>query len=205
MANVTWNPSDKHANITLSGDLFTATHSVSGQYNGVRGTVGYSTGTYYFEALVPEGNEGAAGVAATSHNLTDPLGFYGGSSGAGLFHDGTLFVGGTSYSANQIVGNTSVGFLVNVATKRLWVRSAAGAWVLGGDPTSSGPGIDLSGISGALYPMFVAYYPTDSSMIRAESTNINMALPAGASLWGDGAVVTPPATPAKVYGSVYWH
>ena len=206
MTNVTWNSADKNAAIVLDGTSTIATRSGADTYAGVRGTVGYSTGTYYFEATVPggSGTEGSVGLANASAPLTEALG-YGRSDGIGFYNDGNLYSNAGSASPGGNYFGVRIGFLVNATSRRLWIKNAS-TWIVGGDPGAGGTGLDISGISGALYPMATIYFSNDSSTLYAEPGTITLGLPAGAALWGDGAVLTPPpTTTTKVYGSVYWH
>lgn len=74
----TWNPSDKHANITLSNGDLTVTSGVSNAHKGVRSTISKTTGKWYWEITVgTKGvNDGLAeGVADGTHALTTEIGY----------------------------------------------------------------------------------------------------------------------------------
>ena len=73
MAYATWNPSDKHADITLSNGNLTAANSVGG-YKGVRATLGVTSGQHYWEITVDAGINLFIGVADSSADLGDILG-----------------------------------------------------------------------------------------------------------------------------------
>lgn len=198
---VTWNPADKNAAIVLSNGNTTAARTGAESYAGVRGTVGYSTGTYYFEATVPGGSgaEGAVGLANATASISDPLGF-GNNNGIGAYSDGAVWSGAGDTNLGSVgYHNRRLGFLVNLTTRRLWIRNDAGAWVVGGDPAASGAGHNISGLSGALFPMATLFYGDDSSTIYSEAGTIIQGLPAGATLWGEstGTPVTPPAPTRK--------
>jgi hypothetical protein len=190
----TWNPSDKSSFIDLSNSNTTATHTGDGGYDGVRGVTGYSTGLYYFEAIVPSsGGEGAVGVGSPSHALDASLG-YGSVDSVGLYEDGTLWI---TYSGFAAIGGSSfvgarAGFLVNSSTRRLWVHASNGDWTHGGDPSGSGAGIDISTVTGDLFPMFTGRYIGDTSTIYSATETITLGLPTGATLWGADVVVIPP-------------
>jgi len=161
-----WNPADKSPNITLSNANTTATQTAGGYY-GVRGDVGHGAGTYYFEAIVPaSANEGSIGLANASASLSAPLG-YGSRDGVGLYEDGTLWAEWNAYSASvaQYYSAVRVGILANLTTRRLWMRGPTGAWIFGGNPASGGAGIDLSHITGALFPMMVGYGAGNTSTL----------------------------------------
>lgn len=188
---VTWNPADKNAAITLSNNDLKANHA-SGGYHGVRGTIGRSTGLYYFEALVPSGNEGAVGISSASHSLSAPLG-YGSTYGAGLYSDGKLWMNSTS-TGTATFNDVRVGFLVNLNTRRLWVRGPTGSWHLGGDPSAGGTGVDISSLTGTLYPHATLYFVGDTTTIYGSKSTITLGLPVGATVWGMDAPATTTET-----------
>jgi hypothetical protein len=196
---VTWNPADKNAAIVLSNSNVTAGRASGNTYAGVRGTTGYTSGTYYFEATVPggPGAEGSVGLANAASSQSDPLG-YGSSNGVGFYPDGNLYTASGSASPGGNYYGVRLGFLVNVTSRRLWIKNASGAWIVGGDPASSA-GFDISGISGALYPMATIYFVEDTSTIYSEAGSITLGLPSSATLWGDasGTSVTPPTTSTR--------
>lgn len=205
LPNVAWNPADCSQHITLSNDNTTATKAATGDYAGVRGTVSYSTGLRYFEATVPSDNEGAIGLATAAAPIESPLG-YSSDAGIGLYDDGTLWLEWDAFSPDQggPFGDTRVGFLIDTSARKLWVRDSSGAWVHGGDPTSGGTGIDISLLSGALFPMMTGYYTADTSTIYSNSETITLGLPAGAALWGDDGSTNPPNPTRRPIRSVYW-
>lgn len=202
MANVEWNPTDIWTDLELSNGNTTATKTNTGGYHGVRGTISYSAGLRYFEATVPDGNEGSTGLATSAASLSDPLG-YGSSEGIGLYGDGTVWMGSSAFGSSEgSVGNTKVGFLVDLTVKKLWIRASNGNWSHGGDPASGGTGIDISSLSSPLFPMFTGYYTDDSSTLYSNPETITLGLPSGASLWGDEGGTLPPAR--KAIRSVHW-
>lgn len=200
---VTWNPADCSPHIVLSNGNTTATKSPTGDYSGVRGNVSYSTGLRYFEATVPSGGEGSAGLALATADLEAPLG-YNSDLGIGLYGGGSIYIGSSSYGASGSFGDTRVGFLIDLTARKLWVKNDSGAWAFGGDPNSSGTGIDISLLSGALFPMMTGYYTDDTSTLYSNPETITLGLPAGAVLWGDEGDTNPPVPPRKPIRSIYW-
>lgn len=203
--NVAWNPADRATKITLSNENTTATKNVSGGYAGARANTSHSTGLRYFEVTVPPGNEGAVGLATSAASLSSPLG-YGSSTSVGLYDDGTLWANYNSYGAAKSgpYGNTRVGFLVDVTARKLWIKEASGIWIHGGDPSSGGAGIDIAGLSAALFPMMTGYFVDDKSTLYSNPETVTLGLPANAALWGDQGA-SGPATPSrKRIRSAYW-
>ncbi len=203
MANVTWNPVDSWSDLELTNGNTTVRKTTTGAYHGIRGTVSYDTGLRYFEAFVPNGNEGAMGLGTALADLNSPLG-YGSDQGLGIYADGTMYVGGSGYnSTDGYLADTRVGFLVDLTARRVWVKGVSGDWTHGGDPAAGGAGIDISHITTPLFPMFTGYYTDDTSTLYSDTDTITLGLPAGAMLWGDEGGTTPTPT-RKAIRSVHW-
>jgi len=199
---VTWNPADCSPNITLSNGNTTATKGPDGEYSGVRGTVSYSTGLRYCEATVPSDNEGSVGLATASEALDAPLG-YGSLEGVGMYDDGTVWMEYNYSLASGSFGDTRVGFLVDLDARLLWVKDSTGAWIHGGDPAASGEGLDISMLTGPLFPMMCGHFLNDTSTIYGTPETITLGLPAGATAWGDDGSGTP-ELPRKAIRSIFW-
>jgi len=69
----TWNPSDKWANITLSGWNLNVVNSTAG-WNMVRSTIWKSSGKWYWEVTVNWPNSHNIGIANSSANLSSYVG-----------------------------------------------------------------------------------------------------------------------------------
>jgi len=204
MPNAVWNPADSGGELELTNDNATVRRTHTGSYRGIRGTVGYTTGLRYFEGFVPARGEGAFGVGSAEAPLDNSLG-YSNDRSLGLYNDGTLYTGGTGYGSPGGLDEQRVGFLVNAATRKLWIRTSATVWSHGGDPAAGGAGIDFSHISGAIFPMFTGHYTDDTTTLFSNTETIEFGLPAGASFWGDeGGTVTPPTPTRKPIRSVRW-
>lgn len=101
----TWNPSDKHASVTLSGGNLT---SASGFTTSVRSTIGKASGKWYWEVLQNTTDNCSVGVATSSSALTSIAGGTATSWGyleTGLIRNNssTLF-SGTAYSSGVVIG-----------------------------------------------------------------------------------------------------
>lgn len=138
----TWNPSDKHASVTLSGGNLVAAGSATANVNGcVRSTVGKSSGKWYWEVAVT-----TAGTVSQSHGIADAAedldagaslvnldGFrvYQGSLGA-KFKPNTAY--GATYTAGDVLGfalDMDAGTLVcykNNASQGTLVSSLSGTF-----------------------------------------------------------------------------
>lgn len=102
----TWNPSDKHADVTLSNGNRTLSASAFG-YRGARATVGKASGKWYYESklLNTPSNKFGCGIANTSEFLGNYPGAtansHGWRSSAYLFPGATSY--GTAASINDVV------------------------------------------------------------------------------------------------------
>ena len=148
----TWNPSDKHANITLSNGDMRATTTTDGGYS-VRSTAAISGKRYFeFELLSDLGGEAcAAGVATASEALTKFVGETTKSAGE-------WYPNNTIYANNSVVANqtdSSSGSVqrykvcVDSATRKVWISREDLSYPLSGDPAAgTNPTYTLSGTDG---------------------------------------------------------
>jgi hypothetical protein len=204
VANVTWNPADKAADLTLSNGDTTVTRDTTGAYRSVRGNVGHTDGLRYFEAFVPFGGESSTGIAMASMSLNDPLG-YGSDQSAGVYNDGTLYANNGYGKSTGEFDTRRAGFLVNLTTRKMWVKADNGQWSHGGDPASGGSGIDISHMTGPLFPAFCGYHAATTSTLYSEAETITLGLPAGASFWGASGGTTPVTPTRKPIRSGRWY
>lgn len=146
-ATTTWNPSDKSANITLSGGDLTATDGAGdGGYYAVRGTVGKSSGKWYWEVtvgtgVVPSASQVSIGAATTSHTLSAFLGSA--SGGWGYTNTGGKADAGSSttgWGATYVTADV-IGVALDMDTKKLTVYKNG---TLVGDISTA--------LSGTVYP-----------------------------------------------------
>lgn len=151
----TLNPSDKSADIGLSGGNLVATGN-SAASGIVRAVHGKSTGKYYFEAVLTTAPSAggvdtiAVGLANSTHGLTTSLG-YANANGWALWG-----VGGSGYRHNGLVlSHTSstegdvYGFHVDLDADSLWV--ARNNTQLQGNP-ATGTSPLSNNLTGTMYP-----------------------------------------------------
>lgn len=178
MANITFDPANKGASLTLSNLNLTAAVAATA-LQGVFGTNGQTTGKYYFEYTF-----GAGTVAVNSHYLglslssavRDTSGSLGGfrfipqsTTTANLNFNGATSV---SFSGLTAMGSgTVVCFAVDMDNQRVWCRvGAAGNWNASGTATPATPSTGVSfaslGVSGiSLIPHI--YLATTNTAITA--------------------------------------
>lgn len=145
------NPSDKGANVTLSGGNLIVGASVSSA--GIVRSVQTLSGKRYFEAVFTAGGVGtatiAAGVANSSHVLTASLG-YSNANGWALWGTGTgaRHNGVTAVAASVGIGSV-IGIAVDITLGRMWI-SVDGTWMASGDPATNTNPI-WTNLAGTLY------------------------------------------------------
>lgn len=147
MANTTWNPSDKSANITLSGSDLTA--SATAGTGGVRSVTGKRTGKWYveFTCTVFTGSLSGVGISA----LLTSLGAITQSSNTQSFVrlSGDIWKAGAVTSPLLNIGSLAstdvVCMAVDLTNHQVWFRKNGGSWnATSGtdyDPTVNGTGI----------------------------------------------------------------
>jgi len=187
----TWSPTDKSTpGITLSAGNLTAT---STDFNvGVRATAGFSTGKYYHEILMSNGGGGTA-VACGLAPASAPLNNLG--AGAVVASSNTIFLSGSSVGTLPgMVNGCIVGIAVDLGARLVWFRIApSGNWNNSGtaDPATGTGGVNISSLSGALYPIFqVAFGLSYAATANFGASAFSGTTPAGFTS-GWGAAPTP--------------
>lgn len=108
----TWNPSDKHASITLTNGNLTLQQSAGNQ--GVRATIGKTTGKWYWEYIQEDGAaEADVGIATSSYSLSTWLG--NDAHGVGYDSlDGKIYKSGSAVGTGGSAWNTN-GNVIGIA------------------------------------------------------------------------------------------
>lgn len=187
-ATVTWNPSDKHADIALSGgDLVATKGGATNASRSLRATLGRSTGKFYFEIAVTAGGTSPfmqIGVATSSLALTGSLNAAAGwcyyqDTGAKQ-HNSTSTAYGASYTTGDVIG-----VAVDLDSGKIWFAKN-NAWQGSGDP-AAGTNEAFSSLSGTIYPAAALYRkdaPVHVLTARFKSSDFTYSPPAGFSPWG---------------------
>lgn len=136
-----WNPSDKSADVTLSNGDLTAAISNSVADAAVRGTIGKSSGKWYWEITLAALSSGipSIGIANSSLPLTS---FVGETSGSWGYVNGQKYnnSSGAAYGATYTVGDViSVALDMDGGTITFYKNGAS-------------QGQAFSGITGTIYP-----------------------------------------------------
>jgi hypothetical protein len=203
-----WNYGDKADEVTLSGSDLTATRTaatVGTGYNNVRATVLNGSNKVYGELMgaIPSGaNANAVGVA----NFSAPIqgtGNYLGSdnNGIGYYADGTVYRNATLITTIATWNGTDwIAVAVDRTNNKIWFKNltAGSGWnnaAIGSqDPANNVGGLDISAISGSLYPFTSFFDINDARTVSLGGSPYTGSLPSGFTHW-DGSV---PVIPNKL-------
>lgn len=178
--DVTWNPSDKDADVTLSNGDRNATSSGAGS---VRATHGKTSGKYYCEIQLLTGMSNfRAGLGNGSFSLSTYVG--NSASSGGVASGGNTVSTWTKAQAGTftIVANDVLGFAVDMGVGYAWV-SLNGVWQLTGDP-AAGTNPWMTGLSGTVYPAAgFAGSTANVQQLRAKTSEVTYSPPSGFSVW----------------------
>lgn len=190
----TWNPSDKAANITLSGGNLTVGAS-SITAGAVRSTSGKSSGKLYFENTWtnPTGGAGAdgVGIGTATAALSGATSLPGNATGGCIVYVGGLIrYNGISTGVN--IGAIATGqthcVAIDLTNSRIWFRINGGNWNNSGtaNPATNTGGIDISTLFPSNAPFAVV---TKNGSVPSCTTNFGASaftqtVPSGFTAWG---------------------
>lgn len=149
----TFDPANKHTEITLSAGDLLATKSSGGALRSVRSTLGVSTGKHYFEIKSVVGATSPFmlfGVGTTGVDLTSFVG--NNASGFGYYEEtGQKYTNNTpaAFGAAWAADNDVIGIALDMDAGKVWF-SKNGVWQGSGDP-AAGTNPAFSGLTGTLY------------------------------------------------------
>jgi len=190
-AAVTLNPSDKHANVTLSGGDLTSTNTTT--RGNVRSTTSKSSGKFYFELLLTTGSNGydhCVGVANSTASLTTGPGGSGGAHSVGQYGgDANIYINNASVGTGTTCTVTNrMCVAVDFDNNRIWYRTNSGNWNnnASNDPATNTGGVSIASITG---PFFVIVSVENSgggngvSTINFGATAFTYTAPSGFGNW----------------------
>jgi len=204
----TWNPSDKSANVTLSGSNLVATSTGAGAVRSIGNS--YSTGLIYFEidvtAQTSDLSIGIANAAETLSNAeqlgstTNSVGCYTEFNDGELFLNNSALIGGGGASGS-ILGVHAFAFDFTASPPEVWwsapnFRASSVPWNKSGtaNPSTLTGGVVLTGISAG--PYMIAF-GTDASggsvTLATGSGGFSLAVPSGFTGW-DAELLNETAT-----------
>ena len=176
---VTWNPSDKSVDVTLSNGDLTATNGAVNTWRGVRATESKSSGKWYCEFTVGSlvnGDGFRLGIATVDGSLSN----LGDAHGYGYEGDGDK-----RHSSSEVAyGNTyTVGDIISMAFdldngKIWWAKN--GVWQASGNP-ASGTNEAYSGISGTFFPQVTFWGGSDAVTVNFGMSAFSHSIPSGFS------------------------
>jgi hypothetical protein len=162
----TWSPTNKNSRVTLSNGNRTASSSGANI-----GETGYATSSIsagqkiYFEVnistLVGTTEVVAVGLCNVLQSVADG-GFLGGGgpNSIGWWNSSNVYFNGSVIKAvhNYVQGNVCC-FATDFDAHKLWVRTDNGLWdnTVGDDPATGVGGLDISGITGPLFPAYTFF------------------------------------------------
>ena len=193
--------------MTLSNGGLTVQATIAASYHTIRGTIGQTTGKFYFELVcgpadLPNGNllfgvanagfALGAGIALGDRPIS--AGAQPSVSGANYFSGGG-FVSNYAVSGAYPTANRVYSFAVDFAVGAVWV-AVNNVWVNSSNPaTGSSPMFNFTpATAGALFPAISLYDPSGGPWtLQSASTNLKYLPPPGFQAW-DGGPVTPAAS-----------
>lgn len=178
---VTWNPSDKASNVSLTNSDLTAGAS-SVAFGSVRATLGRSSGKYYFEILCTTFGSTRTGLGDGAFSVST---YVGNSAKSAGFVNGANTNNGFTHSnagAITLANGDILGFAVDGDAGKAWV-SKNNVWQLSGDP-AAGTGQWISWTPPiTIYPATSVYETTVSFTLRTKTSQITGTIPSGFSQW----------------------
>lgn len=184
-----WNPSDKHADITLSGSNLIATRTVNTGPDIVivRSVTSHNSGKFYAECQATAYSNAVHvepfGMAQSTEVLNDFLGNT--SLSYGYLADGETAFNGTftANAGNALAVGEWARLALDMGAGNLWFGDSTG-WVGGGDP-AAGTTPTYSSVAAATW--FLACGPgdvNDKMTLNTGGSAFNYTIPSGFTAWG---------------------
>ncbi len=174
----TWNPADKHANITLSnGDLTAATTNTA--WESVRSILGVSSGKYYWEVTIDVSADpnfmigaGTASATLSNHPGYDANGYGYNAANGNKYLNNSPVAYGDSYTTNDVVS-----VALDLDNGKIW-WGKNGTWQASGDP-AAGTNEAYSGLSGTFYAMVGLYFSGNEVTANFGASAFTYTVPTG--------------------------
>lgn len=180
---VTWNPLDKSADVVLSNGDLTAGRTGSFGHQAARGTMGRSSGKYYYECLIagPDASGLVVGVGRSTAGLNTLVG--GDANGWGFAYNSSTYTSGNQTTVGVAMATGDViGIAVDLTVGGVWFAKN-NAWI-SGDP-AAGTTSAYTGLSGSIFPMCSLEQATGGRTwtARFKSSDFTYSPPSGFSPW----------------------
>ena len=190
---VTWNPSDKSANLVLSGGNLAAAISAAGD-NGVRATNSAATGQLYFEVTTDttgasNGADTGIGIGSSAANLS-LVGSNAVNAALAYLSGGSVYYNGSpstkSMGASATAGNVYC-VAVDLTNRRMWMRINGGNWWndAAANPATNTNGLDISSVftSNAAFPLVTINSTTPHLTANFGASSFAQTIPGGFVAW----------------------
>lgn len=184
-----WNPADKHADLTLSNGELTVTNvSVPTAFKSLRAIASSSTAKTYFECTLDVSGGPGGDVVGIGNASASLAGFTGGNvNSCGLAGSNSVYLNNSPIAivGSYLQGDT-ISIAVDLTAKLIWFRVNAGNWNNSGaaDPATGVNGIDIAAIAaGPYFPMSTAYTSADAWTANFGGTAYAQSVPAGFVNW----------------------
>jgi hypothetical protein len=190
----TWNPADKHADITLANGNLRVTSS-SSTYRAVRATQSATAGKWYYEHTITAkgGINPVTGIGRAAAPLDNYVGAttdsWGYSAGGDCWYNAISQAVYATYGAGNIIG-----VALDLAAGKIWF-SKNGAW--NGDPVA-GTGQAFSGVTGTVLPMVSTANTADQLDTNFGAAGFTYAIPSGYQAWPLDITSTPDSLPIRI-------
>lgn len=197
--SITWNSSDKSANITLSKGSLMAENTGTAGYASVRATGSASSGKKYCELQFWNGSpaSGTMGFGNSSASLSAAVG--GNANGVGTEAAGNLYYNNSNISSWPSTSQEvrTLCLALDLDNKKIWGRYDGGTWYgasgSSGNPATNTNGADITTLvgTGALFPM-VSPWKTRMYKVYANFGFYTwlFGVPSGFGGWDSAAPVT---------------
>lgn len=169
----TWDPDNKHADLTLSDGNQTLSGTGVSVWKNAKGTIGKTSGKFYFEVLLSVLNStlGICDADYTHGNhigaVADGFGLYVGTTGvASVYNEGS---GISNYLGGLPTSDCVIGVAVDLDNHKIFYRGAAGYGNPGGGVGDPVTGDNPAGTLDSGY----AFFPAAGSRAAAYSVTIN--------------------------------
>lgn len=190
----TWNPADKHADITLANGNLRIT-SASATYRAVRATQSATAGKWYYEHTITAkgGGNPVTGIGRAAAPLSNYVGAttdsWGYSAGGDCWYNAISQAVYATYGAGSIIG-----VALDMGAGKIWFAKN-GVW--NGDPVA-GTGQAFSSVTGTVLPMVSTANTTDQLDTNFGAAGFTYAIPSGYQAWPLDITSTPDSLPIRL-------
>lgn len=177
---VTWNPSDKNANLSLSNGDLTVTDNGPNAQKAIRATQSFTTGKLYWEWTVDVlvTNSHCVGWCDSVQPLNTQIGRSTTGNGWGYHALGRFYHNNTYSSVTSFAQGDVLMFAIDIDAQKLWIGKN-GTWEGGGDPaTGSNPTADNIDVT-PLFPGASTYEATHKGTANFLEASFVYSIPSG--------------------------